>query len=345
MNHKFSLSVCGFLAGVVLASNASAQVTLVSWGGIFQDAQREVFFDPLRAEGLKIHEDSWDGGIGILRSKIMAGDSGWDLVQVEPEEMVLGCEEGLYQPLDFARIGKPSQFIPGAASECGLGANVYSIVIAYDGNVLKTGPQSWSDFWDVKKFPGKRALRQGPKMNLEFALMADGVAPDQVYSVLSTPQGVDRAFAKLEQLKPNVIWWSAGNQPMQLLGSGEVVMTTTYNGRVFAANESDKRNFKVVWNGGIFMVDSWVLLKGSKNQEDAYRFLKYFGDARNQARFPLKIRYGVANKDANQLLPAEIQAQLPSSPETLAKSVPFNAEYWLENIDSLTERFSAWSAK
>ena len=335
----------GLLAGLLLMGNASADVTVVSWGGVFQDAQREVFFDPLRAQGLKLKEDSWDGGIGILRSKIQAGDGNWDLVQVEPEELVLGCEEGLFEPLDWSRIGDREPFITGATSECGLGANVYSIVIAYDSDRLAEAPKSWADFWDLKKFPGKRALRQGPKMNLEFALMADGVPPEQVYQVLRTPQGVDRAFAKLDQIKSSVVWWSAGNQPMQLLGSGEVVMTTTYNGRVFATNDSDQRNFRVVWNGSIFMVDNWVLLKGSRNQDDAYRFLHYFADAANQARFPAKIRYGVPNRNANTLITPAVQAELPTSPSALAQSVPFDAQFWLENIDSLTERFSAWSAK
>lgn len=335
----------GLLAGLFLMGSAGADVTVVSWGGVFQDAQRQVFFDPLRAQGLKLKEDSWDGGIGILRSKIQAGDSNWDLVQVEPEELVLGCEEGLFEPLDYSRIGDESQFITGATSECGLGANVYSIVIAYDGDKLADGPKSWADFWDLKKFPGKRALRQGPKMNLEFALMADGVPPEKVYELLRTPAGVDRAFAKLDQIKSSVVWWSAGNQPMQLLGSGEVAMTTTYNGRVFASNESDERNFRVVWNGGVFMVDNWVMLKGSRNQDDAYRFLSYFADAKHQALFPAKIRYGVPNKNANALIPAAVQAELPTSPSALAQSVPFDAEFWLENIDSLTERFSAWSAK
>jgi putative spermidine/putrescine transport system substrate-binding protein len=335
----------GLLAGLLLMGNASAEVTVVSWGGVFQDAQRQVFFEPLRAQGLKLKEDSWDGGIGILRSKIQAGDSNWDLVQVEPEELVLGCEEGLFEPLDWSRIGDREQFITGASSECGLGANVYSIVIAYDSDRLAEAPKSWADFWDVQKYPGKRALRQGPKMNLEFALMADGVPADQVYQVLRTPQGVDRAFAKLDQIKANVVWWSAGNQPMQLLGSNEVVMTTTYNGRVFATNESDRRNFRVVWNGSIFMVDNWVLLKGSHEQADAYRFLNYFADASNQARFPAKIRYGVPNRNANALITPAVQAELPTSPSALAQSVPFDAQFWLDNIDSLTERFSAWSAK
>lgn len=322
-------------------------LTVVSWGGVFQEAQRSVFFQPFTATTkLAVKEDSWDGGVGALRAKVQAGEANnWDVVQVEADELAVGCEEGLFEPIKPDSVGGSARYFPGMLSDCGVPANVYSIVAAYDAGKLKAGPQTWADFWDVKKFPGKRALRQGPKMNLEFALMADGVPADKVYAMLKTPAGVERAFAKLQELKPNIVWWTSGNQPMQLLGSGEVVMTTTYNGRVPAANTADKRNFKIMWNGGMLNQDSWVILKGSKQAGDAVKFLEYFGRPEVQAQWPSKLNYGVGVVKAQEMVPAALADDLPTSPANLKRALPLNAAFWLDNLDKLQARFNAWAAK
>jgi putative spermidine/putrescine transport system substrate-binding protein len=340
---------CAALA-VALMLPAAAQardLTVVSWGGVFQDGQRDVFFTPFK-DTLKIPlaEDSWDGGVGILRSKAQAADSNtWDVVEVEAEELVIGCEEGLFELLDPAKLGGSEKYLPGMATECGVPANVFSIAVAYDGDKLKDGPKSWADFWDVKKFPGKRALRMGPKMNLEFALMADGVPAGEVYKTLATEEGVARAFKKLDELKPHIIWWTSGNQPMQLLGSGEVAMTTSYNGRIPAANAADKRNFKLMWQGSMLNVDSWVIMKGSPNIDAAYQFLDFFSKPEIQAKWPAKLNYGVGVVEAQKLVPASIAANLPTAPENLAAALPLDANFWVANIDKLSERFAAWSSK
>jgi putative spermidine/putrescine transport system substrate-binding protein len=337
-------------AAVVLAAGLAApamarDLTVVSWGGAYQDAQRALYFEPFKAAGNPMHDESWDGGIGVLRAKVEGGDSSWDVVQVESEELALGCEEGLFQPLNWDAIGGRDAYLPAAVNDCGVGAIVYNFILAYDGAKFKDGPKSWADFWDVKKFPGKRAMRQGPKTNLEIALMADGVAPADVYKVLATPEGVDRAFRKLDELKPNLIWWTAGAQPPQMLAAGDVAMTTAYNGRIAAANTADKKDFKIVWTGSLFTIDSWVILKGSPNVDAATKFLAYMGKPENQAKLPTKITYGVTNKAATPLIAAEYLPGLPTNPANMSQAVELNAEFWLENIDSLTERFNTWAAK
>ena len=163
-------------------------LTVVSWGGAYQDAQREVYFKPFMDKTkIKMTEENWDGGVGTLRAKIQGGNNNWDVVQVESEELLLGCEEGLYEKIDWAKLGGKDKYLPDAVNDCGVGAIVYSFILAYDGDKIKgDAPKSWADFWNVKKWPGKRALRKGPKTTLEIALMADGVAPKDVYKVLGT---------------------------------------------------------------------------------------------------------------------------------------------------------------
>src|SRR6185437_14118993 len=166
-----------------------------------------------------------------------------------------------------------------------------STVLAYNGKTLKTAPKSWADFWNVKKFPGKRGMRKGARYNLEFALMADGVAPQDVYKVLSTHEGVERAFKKLTELKPYIQWWEAGAQPPQMLAAGDVVMSTAYNGRISAANKSDHLALKTVWNQNVYDLDYWVIPTGSPNQALAEQFIKFATSPGPQAAYSRQIAY------------------------------------------------------
>lgn len=341
-------AVCGALLALgPVRSPAAADLTVTSWGGSYQDAQRSIYFEPFKqASGLDLIEDNWNGGVGAIRAKVEGGGQEWDVVQVEAEELVLGCEEGLYEPIDWSALGGKEKFIEAAVNDCGVGAIVWSTAVSYDADKIPgEGPKSWADFWDVTKFPGKRGLRRGPKYTLEFALMADGAKPSEVYDLLRTPAGVDRAFAKLDQIKDDVIWWEAGAQPIQLLGSGEVIMTSAYNGRISAANREEKRNFKVVWPESIYAVDSWVILKNSPHKESALKFIEFASRPENQSKLPSSIAYGVTNKDAAGQIDKALLQDLPTAPENLEQSLQLDTEFWVENTDALTERFAAWSAQ
>lgn len=331
-------------AAVALAGAAEARdLTVVSWGGAYQDAQKQVYFEPFKATGTPLLEESWDGGIGVLRAQVEGGNATWDVVQVESEELALGCDEGILEELDFSRIGGKERYIEAAVHPCGVGAIVYDFVLGYDKDKLSEAPQGWADFFDTAKYPGKRGLRQGAKSTLEIALIGDGVPPADVYKVLATEEGVERAFKKLDTIKNDIVWWTAGAQPPQLLASGEVVMTSVYNGRIDAANKTDGRNFGIVWNGALFTLDSWVILKGSPNIDAAYTLIDFMGQAENQAKLPLAIAYGVTNPGANASIPPERLAELPTAEANFKDAVQISSEFWIENIDRLTERFNAWA--
>jgi putative spermidine/putrescine transport system substrate-binding protein len=347
MSYKYIISAT--VAAMLAASAQQAfarDLTVVSWGGAYQDAQKKVYFQPFQtASGIKLADESWDGGIGILRTKIESGKADWDVVQVESDELAIGCDEGLFEKLDYSKIGGKDAYIPASVNDCGIGAILYDFVLAYDNAKLKDAPKSWADFWDTKKYPGKRALRQGPKVNLEIALIADGVAPKDVYKVLATEEGVDRAFKKLDEIKPDLIFWKAGAEPPQLLASGEVVMTSAYNGRITAANAQNNLHLGMSWNGALYTLDSWVILKGSQNLDAAYKFLNFAGAAENQKLLPNYIAYGVPNKAAASMIDPKALDTLPSSEANMANAEHIDTAFWLENNDKLTERFNKWAAK
>lgn len=339
-----TLATAAVMAGASVSANAR-DLSVVSWGGAYQAAQKKVYFDPFKQETkIPLSEESWDGGIGVLRAKVQGGNATWDVVQVESEELAAGCEEGLFVTLDWSKIGGKDNYIKQAVDDCGVGAILYDFVLGYDKDKIKNPPTSWADFFDTKKYPGKRGLRAGPKTTLEIALMGDGVPPQDVYKVLKTKEGVDRAFKKLDTIRNDLIFWKAGAQPPQLLASGEVALTSVYNGRIDAANHDNHRNFGISWNGALYTLDSWVILKGTPNLDASYQLIDYMGQAKNQAKLPEAIAYGVTAKGANALIPKARLADLPTSEENIAHAVQIDTAFWMENIDRLTERFNQWAA-
>ncbi|MEE1922739.1 ABC transporter substrate-binding protein [Pseudomonas sp. 148P] len=341
---RFTLALCGL---ALLAGQAQARdLTVASWGGAYQDVQRKIFFEPYaQASGNKVVDDSWEGGIGLLRTRAEGQDGGWDLVQVEAEDLQLGCGEGLFMALDFNRIGGKDAYIPSAVSECGVGNAVYNFVIGYDTSKVSRAPTGWADFFDTQTFPGKRALRQGPKGNLEIALMADGVAPADVYKTLNLPGGVDRAFKKLDSIKSQLLFWKAGGQPMQLLASGEVAMTTSYNGRVTNAIRQDHKPFGLVWNQSLQTMDSWVILANSPNADKAYGLLKVMGEGEHQKLWPALQPTGITSvKGIADTDPAAL-ADSPSAPQNAANVLVLDDKFWVDRIDELNAKWTAWSAK
>ena len=349
MRRGTRIGIAASLAASVAVASVPAQardLTVVSWGGNYQDAQREIYFEPFAAEsGAPILEESWDGGYGVIAAKMETQPADWDVVQVETEELELGCADGLYETIDWELVGGEDQFMESAVSECGVGAIVWTTGLSYDADKLTTAPTGWNDFWDTEKFPGKRALRRGPKYALEFALMADGVPVNEVYEVLGTPEGVDQAFAKLDEIKADIVWWEAGAQPIQLLASGEVVMTTAYNGRLAGINETEGTNFQIVWPGSIYAIDSWVVLKDSPNKEAAFDFIRFASLPENQSKLPNFIAYGLPNIEAGEMLTEEVASELPTAPANLENAIALDGDFWVDNIEELNERFNAWLAQ
>ena len=255
---------------------SAAELTIMATGGAWQAALHKAWFEPFAKKmDITFNEQEYLGDLGKIKAMVETGNVPIDLVTVETSTVLQGCDSGVLVRLDYSKIADRKRFLPGTALDCGVGIDVYGDVLAYDTTVLKEPPTSVLDIFDTKKFPGKRAMRKAPAQNLEWALMADGVPIADVYKVLATPAGVDRAFKKLDTIKKDIVWWDAGAQPPQLLASKEVVMTTAWNGRIQAAIDQDKRPFAIVWNDQIVEYDMVAIPKGAKNVDLAYKYLAY----------------------------------------------------------------------
>lgn len=330
---------------VTAGAFAQTQLTVVNFGGANGNAQKKAYVEPFeKATGNKIVSVEYNGEQAKIKAMVEAKNVTWDVVEVESPDVTRGCDEGLFEKLDYSKIGNKADFNPAAVHECGIGVFVWSTVMAYNADKIKNAPTTWADFWDVKKYPGKRGMRKGARYNLEFALMADGVAPADVYKVLATKDGAERAFKKMTELKPNIQWWEAGAQPPQFLVAGDVALTTVYNGRIDAAQREGK-NLGITWTGGIYDLDYWVMPKGGKNRDAALKFISLASSAAEQAEYAKLISYGPTNTKALAKLDKSVLDKLPTSAANSKTALQFNVGFWADQGEALEKRFAAWAAQ
>jgi putative spermidine/putrescine transport system substrate-binding protein len=331
-------------AALVVASPAlSRDLTVVGFGGATQEAMRETLFKPYQEKaGAPLLEESYTGGIAKVKAMVETGTTTWDVVQMDENEMILACDQGLLEPFDWAGLPNSADIIAPAKSDCGVGAFVWSKILAYDGDKT-SGVASWADFWNLEKWPGKRGLRKQARMTLEVALLADGAKPEELYDILATKEGQDRAFAKLDAIKPNIQWWESGAQPMEWLASGEVTMTSAYNGRVIAANQQG-RHFKMSWTNQLYAMDFWAIPKGG-NRDQAFDIVNFMTSPEPQKAFAEKMVYGVTNAKAMDSISADIKPQLPTAEENMVGALAVSTPFWVDHEEELQQRFNRWVAQ
>ena len=339
---KKSILAAALVAAISLPALAQQQISVVNFGGANANAQKKAYYEPFEKTGIKVVSVEYNGEQAKIKAMVEAKKVTWDVVEVESPDVARGCDEGLFEKLDYSKIGNKADFNPAAVTECGLGVFVWSTVMAYNGDKLKDGPKTWADFWDVKKYPGKRGMRKGARYNLELALMADGVKVGDVYKVLATKDGAERAFKKLSELKPNIQWWEAGAQPPQFLVAGDVAMTTVYNGRIDAANREGK-NLRISWTGGIYDLDYWVIPKGAPNKEASLKFIAFASTADAQAEYAKNIAYGPTNNKALAKLDAKVLENLPTSQANSKDALQFDLKFWADQGEALEKRFASWA--
>lgn len=346
----------GFLClavGVFVSTAHAETMTATSWGGAYSKSQVEAMQKPFTAStGIQILPEEYNGGLAEIQAQVKTGNVKWDVVDVELAEALRGCDDGLFETIDASRLsagadGVPAaqDFLKGRLTKCAVGSVFYSNVVAYDKTrYAANGPKTIEDFFDLKKFPVKRGLKKEPNVNLEMALLADGVKPDDVYNVLSTPKGLDRAFAKLDTIKKNVVWWQAGAQPAQLLASGEVAMTTVYHGRIYDADMKDGKNFAIVWNGQVQVPDLFVIVKGSKHVAAAQDFIRFATGTKPLADQTKFIPYGPSRKSSMAFVSADVKPWLPNA-DHAGRSMSTNAEWWADHAVDVNQRFAHWLAQ
>lgn len=338
--------VAASLLALLLPARAADTVTVVTFGGAYENAVIKAYLEPYAAEtGANIVREQYDGGLAKLRGMVEAGNTTWDLLDLESNDAIAACDEGLLDKLDPAIFGDVSDFIPGAVLPCTVASMIWSTIYAYDTSRTTTAPTTIADFFDLANFPGKRGVRKSPKVVLEWALIADGVPVSDVYSVLNTAEGLDRAFDKLSTIKSEIVWWDAGAQPPQLLADGVVALTMAYNGRIRVAQLEDNRPFAIVWDGQVYDYEWWGVPKGAKNEAAAKKLVEYASSPDNIWKLSNYIPYAPPRKSSISQIDKDVLSHLPTAPDNFKNALQLGAEFWADNFDSINSRFMNWLAQ
>ena len=331
--------------GLLAATNPAAarDLTVVGFGGGFQDNARTYLFEPFaRTSGTALKDDVYNNEVAKIYAMVKARDVTWDVVMVEAPELAKGCEDGMFERLDWSII-KREKFIPAGTTACGAGAVGWGVALFYDEARIAAGASTYAELFDLARFPGKRSLRFGPKITLEIALMADGVAPADIYKVLATRPGQDRAFAKLDTLKPQIVWWKSGAQPLQLVASGDVAYAVGYVGRTVRAVQDGAR-YPVLWKTLLYSFDYWAVVKGSPHAADGMKLIDYM-----TAPAPLLAlgeHWAVSPATAAVADDPALRARNPGMVSNHADDGLFiDTDFWTEHGEDLEARFNAWVAR
>ena len=309
-----------------------------------------------------INDESAAEAIAKMRAMKEAGNITWDVVDATPADVIRACDEGLAIEIDAdtqlapAPDGTPASedFGDMLVSPCFIPQIVYSTTFGYrTDKVGATPPDDICDVFDLAAYPGKRALEKRPINNMEWALLCDGVAKADVYKVLGTAEGVDQALAKLDTIKDSVVWWASGSETPQLLADGEVVMGSTYNGRLFALIEEQKQPVGMLWDAQVFDLDGWMIPAGLSEERlaRALDYVKFATGTQQLADQAKYISYGPARASSAPLvgkhatLGIDMAPHMPTDPNNAKNTFLYNYEFWADNRDDIDAKFQAWLAK
>jgi putative spermidine/putrescine transport system substrate-binding protein len=357
---RFAMSL---LAATFTLSPALAQetpkpenntITFTSWTGPYMRSQMLGFVRPYEDQNnVRVNVEHYAGGIDEIRNQVESANVTWDVVDLTQADSLRACEEGLLENLSNITLPDGADgtnfkddFVDGALNECGVGVIVWATAFGYNKSAFgDTAPSTIADFFDTKTFPGARAIRNDPTVIMEWALMADGVARDDVYSTLETPAGIARALAKMDDIKPGLQIWEAGLEPARLLNNNEVTMSSIWATTGADASQKEGADFSVIWDGRVIELDLFGIPKGSQNVEGALEFISFASSSKSLANMASYLPNGPTRKSSLKLLSEDTLAKIPNGPAYEDNvSILSDAEWWAANHATMEEAFDAWIA-
>ena len=333
----------------------SNQITFTSWVGPYMRSQMLGFVRPYESKnGVRVNVASYNGGISEIRDQVESANVTWDVVDLTQSDSLRACNEGLLERIDDISLPNgvdgsdaKDDFVDGALNPCGVGVIVWATAFAYNKDAYGSAqPATIADFFNTKKFPGSRAIRNDPSVIMEWALMADGVARDDVYSTLETPDGVARALKKMDAIKGGLQIWQAGREPIRLLNAGDAAMSMVWATTGSTAAKEPGANFDMVFDGRVIELDLFGIPKGSQNKKEALDFIRFASSSSSLAKMTSILPNGPTRKSSLGLLSDDVLKQIPNGPAYDSQlSILSDAQWWSQNHATLEEAFKGWMAK
>ena len=346
------------LPGVAIAQETQAaappmsEITFTSWTGPYMRSQMLGFVRPYEEQNAtRVNVEHYNGGISEIRDQVESANVVWDVVDLTQADSLRACEEGLLEDLSGISLpdgadGTPfrDDFVEGALNDCGVGVIVWGTAFAYNNSQFADNPPtSIADFFDTDAFPGPRAIRNDPTVIMEWALMADGVAREDVYSTLETDDGVEQALAKMNAIKSGLQIWESGRQPVRLLNAGEIAMSSIWATTGATASKEDGADFTVNMDGRVIELDLFGIPKGSRNKDEAIDFIRFASSSKSLANMVGYLPNGPTRNSSLALLSEDTLAQIPNGPAYEDNlHILSDADWWAENHARLEEAFRAW---
>ncbi|MET4483606.1 ABC transporter substrate-binding protein [Bradyrhizobium sp. F1.13.3] len=333
----------------------AGQVVVFSFGGSYTEGLRKYVYDPFtKATGISVVDVTADFSEPQVRAMNQAGRVDWDTAIVQAYNYPDMHKAGMFVPIEYGLWD--DEALKGTPEKARLTDAVVSYgtatLLAYDERVFpKSGPKNWADFWNVKDFPGPRGLLgANARSNIQAALAADGVPVSDRWPL--TGEKLDRAFKKLDEIRPHVAkWWTAGGEPPQLLLNREYVMTNCYDGRAITAIRQGAP-IRIVWDGAPITYNYWTVLKGGPNNQNAQKLIAFVNRAKIAAASTLALGYPGPNINQLLHLPPDLAPLLSINEENSSK-LAVEDSAWLaakrpdgkSNADYIQDRWLAWRAR
>jgi putative spermidine/putrescine transport system substrate-binding protein len=333
-------------------------LTVSTWAGPYGRAQAAAQTRPYGVEKrVNVRLDLWDGEIADVAKAVSTGAYKGDVIDFELPTAIAACRKGLLERIDPVLLppgadGTPAaqDFVPGAIGPCWVASVVYSQVVIFAADRFKEAPPTaMAGLFDPAKFPGRRALvRTSPKFNLEMALLAEGVAPGNVYRTLETPEGLARAFAKLDTIRDAVIWTGSAKENLELVRSGQAAFATALNGDV---QDAVLKGFRpgVIWDRQMYEMDVFGIPKGTQKKEMALDFLRASTTSERLADMASWVPYGPARRSAQALVGDNPDLKIPM--RDILPTAHFDTAFlvddgwWLTHQAEMTTHWQAWLSR
>ena len=356
-----ALTVLTVLAGApAVADDNMEPLTIVSWGGVYEESQIMAYFDPFtETTGIPVRIVHYDGGLDELRLQAEREVAEWDVMDMTMADNAAACEQNLLTGIDHTTLPTSSDGIPfsddlvdDVDAACGVVQIVYGTVIGYNRNTFKGDrPDAIADLFDIVRFPGKRALQKNPETNLEWALYAYGVPRQDLYSLLSTERGLRLAFRQLDAIRDHIVWWTDPEDAVALLSSGDVAFASSYNGRLFDASTVQGLPVEIIWDGQVYEFGTWAIVKNSGRQEDAMKFIRFATSPERMAEQTRYISYSPARLSALPLVDEhesagiDMRYHMPTWPGNFGTAIRKDTVWHARLHDRIRARFNDWLAE
>jgi len=337
------LSVPGFYRNSFGADDKT--LVIQTWGGAIRQVMKDVWFTPFTEKtGIKILTADQTGGIlPQIKAMVESNNVEWDIASgLGFANVARLTKDNLLEPLDYSVIDTKNiyedAFMPTA-----LGCWVISAGLVYNTEKYPKGKElkNWADFWDVKNFAGPRTLTSIPSTavmdNFAFALLADGVPKDKLY-----PYDLDRAFKKLNEIKPHITaWWSSGAHSQQLFTDQEVWSGSMWNGRAMQIKKKGVP-LNLMWKDARLTYNYWAVPKNAPNKKAAMEFLNFVSQAGPQSEFTRNMFYGPVNRKSFENMPEDLAKDINTYPSNKELHFKPDEDYLAEHEKDLIEKWQTW---